>query len=50
MSQEIKVRIHELDEIDSRLLELGATFDREVEVKDTYFEGQGEDVLKIRNT
>ena len=47
MAEELKIRIHDYRKVEERLVQLGAKFSREANVKDTYFNQEGHDVLKI---
>lgn len=47
MTEELKIRIRDLDRLEERLDELDAEFDKEIDVKDTYFQTSGENVLKV---
>ncbi len=50
MSREIKIRIHDQTAMEARLKSIGARFDREVRVKDTYFRAPHGEVVKISET
>lgn len=47
MLQELKVRLKESEEVETRLKELGAVSERETEFTDTYFNQPAGEVLKI---
>ena len=47
MSEEIKIRIKNYEEIEDDLRKLGAVFEREIQVEDTYFDQPEDSVLKI---
>lgn len=47
MPEELKIRIHDHEEVEERLTRLGARFTKEIDVKDTYFNQSKGEVLKI---
>lgn len=47
MTEEIKIRIDNYKDVEKKLKELGAVFDKKIDVKDTYFDKSEEEVLKV---
>lgn len=50
MNNELKIRIEDLKKMRAHLLGLGAKFDKEITVKDTYFNQKEGEVLKVSET
>ncbi|MFB6209225.1 MAG: hypothetical protein ABEJ56_03735 [Candidatus Nanohaloarchaea archaeon] len=50
MTEELKIRVEDESRAKNRIKEVGADLEKKVSVKDTYFQGQGEDELKITET